>query len=193
MKIWKFWRKVVGRQIILAANQTYKELLKKGKVGRKNLFRWVNLSANELYMRGAGGPKLEAALGRSPICGFANSQPQTHRPQPSQRMNETKRWWRWTDTHREFIILGDQFQSGSFWKVNCNIVCKFFSWKHWLCILPPYTWKWYMQQSSTGCIGKGVIFLSFGFATDNGLFISSFFSQQDLRGINDRSKFSMFT
>ena len=129
MKIWKFWRKVVGRQIILAANQTYKELLKKGKVGRKNLFRWVNLSANELYMRGAGGPKLEAALGRSPICGFANSQPQTHRPQPSQRMNETKRWWRWTDTHREFIILGDQFQSGSFWKVNCNIVCKFFSWK----------------------------------------------------------------
>ena len=124
MKIWKFWRKVVGRQIILAANQTYKELLKKGKVGRKNLFRWVNLSANELYMRGAGGPKLEAALGRSPICGFANSQPQTHRPQPSQHMNETKRWWRWTDTHREFMILGDQFQS--FWKVNCNIVCKFF-------------------------------------------------------------------
>ena len=46
----------------------------------KKLFRWVNWSADELYIGGFQSLELRLGLGfvSSPIGGFANSQPQTH-------------------------------------------------------------------------------------------------------------------
>ena len=72
-------------------------------------------------------------------------------------------------------LLGDQIQNGRFWKVgrfrgstswvNFTLVCKVNARENDI---------WYMHQPLLEGIGKGVIFLFLGFATDNRLYIYSY-------------------